>query len=500
MSSPLIIPADVTFEQTPEGLRLENEGDIELHRSLGRLASLRGVAVMLGAAEWEADAIVSGTLRAGGPITARVVQVGDHFTSRDAADGSVRVTELFEVSGSGDVAGGLRGGNARVGGNLRAGTVELDGLEVGGDLDVDGDLHVNRLHVGGAIHVGGNTVLGGDLEFDVLDLPGTVHLRGDLHGKLLRGDVIHLEGAAVNVRGIQARTRLVLGACKLTVDAIVAPEVVASAQTSGRASVIETRSELGRLQVKGCLSLADYAEMFGSPESFLAERGLVALDGAPVAAAAAPEVHVAAPAEAPAVEAEPATIEPEPAPVEPEPAPVEAAAPAVSEAEATAADPLEAGEAGEEEAQAAEDAADVVSVNVGRPVIAEPEPAPVVEAVVTEESVPDYAPIVVESIPMAVAADPLAADDPMAAAAEHPMHPQLASTVQRIVDCYQDAELPPAVDRLRTLVDERRYSDVRAEITNIWSELLKYHQKKGIRIHHQVTTTFNSVNSLVKKM
>ena len=80
------------------------------------------------------------------------------------------------------------------------------------------------------------------------------------------------------------------------------------------------------------------------------------------------------------------------------------------------------------------------------------------------------------------------------------MHDQLAHTVQRIVDCYAEAELPPAVERLRALVESRSYAEVRAEITNIWSELLKYHQKKGIRIHHQVTTTFNAVNSLVKKM
>jgi hypothetical protein len=110
------------------------------------------------------------------------------------------------------------------------------------------------------------------------------------------------------------------------------------------------------------------------------------------------------------------------------------------------------------------------------------------------------APVVVESAPAAPAAEPIPTDDPLAGAAEHPMHAQLAQTVSRIVDCYADAELPPAVERLRSLVEARSYSVVRAEITNIWSDLLKYHQKKGIRIHHQVTTTFNAVNSLVKKM
>ena len=95
-------------------------------------------------------------------------------------------------------------------------------------------------------------------------------------------------------------------------------------------------------------------------------------------------------------------------------------------------------------------------------------------------------------------------DEPAGPAAsnvpEHPLHPQLMDAVSKILECYGGAEVPPAVIHLRTLIDTHEYDQVRAEITTIWSDLLKFHQKKGMRIQHQVTTTFNTINSLVKKM
>ena len=81
-----------------------------------------------------------------------------------------------------------------------------------------------------------------------------------------------------------------------------------------------------------------------------------------------------------------------------------------------------------------------------------------------------------------------------------PLHGQLVEAVSKVVDAYVDSELPPAVERLKSMVDGRAYDRIRAEITQIWSELLKFHQKKGMRLPHQVTPTFNVINSLVKKM
>lgn len=523
MPTPLVVPAGVVFEITDSGVRIENEGAVELHTDFGGRRILRlssGEGVMLGAPDNQVDELV-----AAGPVMVRGRLHGGNVSTDGDLEADELVVEELRVGGSARVAGALRATSADVAGSVSAGSVRATTLRVGGDLRVDHDLGATTLEVGGVIEVGGN------LTFDVLDLPGTVRLAGDLQGRTLRADVIELTGSSINVRGIQARTRVVIGAARLTIDAVIAPEVVIDRGSSGRVTVVESLNELGQVPFKGGFRLADYAEMFGDPAAFLAERGLLALGAAPAPSAAAE------PAVAPAAEAEPAA---EPEPVDAEPVSVEAeAVEAVSmEAASPADDALEAGEASEEdEAQAqanVESTDDVVSVNVGRPAPAAVEPDPwspsvssaeadpppavepepeataevqpeaTVEAEPEAQVEPEGPPVIiepsVEPVAPAPEPEPIAADDPLAAAVEHPMHPQLASTVQRIVDCYQDAELPPAVDRLRSLVDERRYTDIRAEITNIWSELLKYHQKKGIRIHHQVTTTFNSVNSLVKKM
>lgn len=83
---------------------------------------------------------------------------------------------------------------------------------------------------------------------------------------------------------------------------------------------------------------------------------------------------------------------------------------------------------------------------------------------------------------------------------EDPIHGQMQDTINRIVTCYVHSEMPPAVSRLKDLVDARDYTRIRADITDIWNQLLKFHQKRGMRIQPQVTTTFNTINSLVRKL
>ena len=47
---------------------------------------------------------------------------------------------------------------------------------------------------------------------------------------------------------------------------------------------------------------------------------------------------------------------------------------------------------------------------------------------------------------------------------------------------------------------EGQLTDEVTDITNIWHQLLKFHQKRGLRIQPQVTTTFNTINTLVRKI
>jgi hypothetical protein len=79
------------------------------------------------------------------------------------------------------------------------------------------------------------------------------------------------------------------------------------------------------------------------------------------------------------------------------------------------------------------------------------------------------------------------------------IHQEIVDTVARIEACYADTELPPAVMRLQGLVADRDYQAIRTSITEIWNELIKFHQQRGMRIQPQVTTTFNTINSIVRR-
>jgi hypothetical protein len=302
-------------------------------------------------------------------------------------------------------------------------------LQAAGSISVHGDVEAAELRAGGDVTIAGS-LAGGDV-----DAGGGVSVEGTVVAGTIRGDAVQLPGASIQARGIQGRTSVELGGGKAQVDAVIAPTVTIPPRTIGRVTIVESQNDIGALAIKGAFRLTDYAEMFGDPGPYLAERGLSALGDAPRPA----------PPSAP-----PPRVEPPQAPplAGPRVEPVAPDAPA----------------------------AIVVPPPTMREVIELPKASPPVE----EPEVVD-----VQETPLPPA---------------HPMHGQLMDAVAKIVEAYAGTELPPAVERLRGMADTREYERIRGEITNIWSELLKFHQKKGLRIQHQVTTTFNAVNALVKKM
>ncbi|GDX82135.1 hypothetical protein LBMAG42_39460 [Deltaproteobacteria bacterium] len=504
MPQPFVVPEGVVFLIEEDGVTIENLGDVVLHtdfggRMLKRIVSTEGnIELHSGARAGSLEA--AGDVRVDGDLQAEAVSSGGALR----VGGSARVAQVRAAAV--DVGGNFGGGNHQIGGNVTvARDLEASSLHAGGNVVVGSAAAVGNLHTGGNLEIGGNA------ELATLHISGSASFGGNVNAGTIRADVVEIGGGNVTARGIQGTTRVTVGAAKLTVDAILAPEVNLDARTSGRVTVVESNNEPGASAIKGGFRLVDYAEMFGSADSFLAERGLSALGAAPASATPVAPRHQPAeetmdPASIEAAEAAERTHEPgAAAAAEPAWEPAVAPPPEPVWEPAVSAPP----EAAWEPAVSAPEPAWEPAVSAPEPQ-AEPEPAqqPAWEPIVVAapEAAPEPAPEPrVEPVVIAIAApepvvEPMAAADPLSAAVEHPMHQQLASTVQRIADCYADTELPPAVDRLRTLVDSRAYPEVRAEITNIWSELLKYHQKKGIRIHHQVTTTFNSVNSLVKKM
>ena len=79
------------------------------------------------------------------------------------------------------------------------------------------------------------------------------------------------------------------------------------------------------------------------------------------------------------------------------------------------------------------------------------------------------------------------------------LHERLSDALGRIISCYEGTDLPPAVTELQELVEQRDYDALRANITEVWNGLLGFHQKRGIRPHHQVTHAFNVIHGLVQE-
>ncbi len=74
---------------------------------------------------------------------------------------------------------------------------------------------------------------------------------------------------------------------------------------------------------------------------------------------------------------------------------------------------------------------------------------------------------------------------------------RLDDAMRKIVKAYE-GELPAPVEPLRSLVDARNYAGIRDTIGTVWDQLLAWHQKKGVRPHHQVTHAFNLIHGAVQ--
>jgi cytoskeletal protein CcmA (bactofilin family) len=318
------------------------------------------------------------------------------------------------------------------------------------DLKFDGDVTISttlgrrfgRIEVGGDLTVQLSTSLTGTVRCG-----GTLSVNGDIDAEHVHAREISLGRQNVKCRTLSADQRITLGAGTIVADVIIAPEIVMDPKAQGRVTVIESQNERGATKIKGGFGLADYEDMFGNADEFLAQRGLRRLDaGGPLASGSAPK-----PTSPPTRSRAPtpvttSTVVPDDATqritrAAPAPAPPrKAAAPAIDE-----------------------DTEDPVSVSFDD----------------------------LEPVETAAAAD--------AATNRNDVHQRLVDALGRITACYEGTDLPPAVHELQELVKGKDYDALRQNITEVWNGLLGFHQKRGIRPHHQVTHAFNVINNLVQQ-
>lgn len=524
-SEAFVIPAGLVVSQGQDGLSIEHEGDIILHGTMGM--ALKQVRSTGGNVELHVDADL-GEVSAAGHVVVGGALIVDHLKG-----------ERVEVRGGVQA----RAIDAGTGGALIDGDAQVEQLSAKGDVTVNGNVKATSLstsagslHLNGAVEAdtistAGDLNASGAVTADAVTASGAIRATHGVTARILDGDSVELAGEDLQISVVRAASSISVGSGAIRSDILIAPTVTLAADTTGKITVVESHNELSASAVKGCLSLADLEEFGLDAGAFLEKHGLRPLgdagnDGA-AAGESADQPEEAAPEDEQADTDSGVTVElddtaeleaEDSAPGDEVIVAVEAALSdeesdtgdtddlnieiALSEVDSTdidnATDDLSAVDLGEPATVSVSvsisddedllgdfelDGADLeIDLDAMEP-LEEPSIVQLGEAGEVEDGVEELFGLSIE--------DGEEEDD---------IYGQMVETVERIESCYEGAELPPMITLLSEMVEARNYEGIRNDITNIWNQLLKFHQKRGLRIQPQVTTTFNTINKIVREI
>lgn len=101
------------------------------------------------------------------------------------------------------------------------------------------------------------------LSLDRIAAPsGTVTIRGPITVHSIYAQKVHFVEGQLSVRSLVAESTIQLDGEHLQADMVVAPQVGLNKDTKGRATVIQSKNELGATQLKGGFRMDDYLELF----------------------------------------------------------------------------------------------------------------------------------------------------------------------------------------------------------------------------------------------
>jgi len=492
-SEAFVIPAGLIVSQGQDGLSIEHSGDIILHGTMGM--ALKQIRSTGGNVELHVDADLAEVSAAGHVIVGGALIVDTLKGERVEVRGGVQARSIDAGDG-----GALIDGDALVEQLSASGDVTVNGNVKATDLKTTaGSLHLNGAVEAKTISTAGNLHASGPVTADAVHADGTIAANHGVTARTLSGGTVELAGENLNISVVRAQESISVGAGAIRSDILIAPSVTLSADTTGKVTVVESHNNLSASAVKGCLSLTDLEEFGLDAQGFLDKHGIKPLGepgGAPEPEVAEPEPDVVASIDEDETEDEEEDDEEEP---EPE-APAEDNLAPIATAEADGEDTLsveldisEDGLAeldgdsllGEFELDEPNEPIDLDGLGELEPI----EQASVEvelelgEASSTDESVEELFGLTIEE------------EDE-----EDEVYTQMVETIARIESCYEDSELPPMITLLSEMVEARNYEGIRNDITNIWNQLLKFHQKRGLRIQPQVTTTFNTINKIVREI
>jgi hypothetical protein len=343
--------------------------------------------------------------------------------------------------------------------------IQLDGEQMHVAYDGDIEIAVDLGWRFASLRAGGDLRLHLPIVHGDLIATGAVEVSGDIDSDgVIRGREVIIGQQNVRCRVITAEERITIGAANVTAEVILAPEIHIDPGAQGRVTVIESYNSREATKIKGGFSLADYEDMFGNSQDFLAQRGLNALPG--------PRPRSERPPASPRHEAQ-WDLTPSPTPDR-----------TVTQVATPRGGPPNRGPFETNDAPA--------SGGIHRPATppasrADPWAAPA-PARGPEEDVEDPMSMSIEDIDAAGRKK----------RAEDELQVRLTEALERILACYTTGDVPASVQHLRAYVEQRDYAGLRQNMTEVWNGLLSFHQQRGIRPHHQVTHAFNVIHGLVQ--
>ena len=304
-------------------------------------------------------------------------------------------------------------------------------------------------------------------------LTGTIRLEGSVFAERVEGDVVEIVGRKFQTRSVRGGKQIVVGPTNITADILMAPHIDINPKATGRVPVIESHNTLGATAIKGGFSVEEYDELIGDSSTFLAERGLTALEPSPDGGSADEEEDED--------DEEPSDF--------------------VIEAHSADEEHTVSVEAVEEEWEEGVEDPDThpgsaVPLAEHSEAVDELEEETLFDGISQEEARPMPAIVHIPQDQSKEIEEPDVSEDEEGQ--QDPLHQRLVEAMAGLDACYEESQAPPVLEELKLLIELSDYDQIRKKLPHIWNELVKYHREKGIRIRRQVTTTFNNVMSLVK--
>ena len=406
----------------------------------------------------------------------------------------------------------------------------------------------------GTIRSGGDVTVV-DATVGRIEAEGAVVLQGQVKVHSVVARSIAVPSGKLKVKVLQASEDIELSAARVEADVVVGATVRIDGSVKGRATAISSGNALGPHQLKGGFSLQEFVDLVPNGAEMLESYGIevpeeveeIEDDGPTSEPEVEPELDSAATSDVESAGDEPVRTEELEAPTEDEEDTGVAAAPfleddaAISAEEATMNEEADADE--EETAVQAQPEMEPSYEAIPAIVIEDDEDLESLEAVAEEIEVADDLPAraldpiedpaeedaaeedpaeedpaeedaVEESLPTR-AEDPLPAADLEAALQAMDSPPEevasnippeweeAAETIRNAlgeIRMAYDADAPPPVSTLATLVDQGDLGALKTGINSIWSDLLKHHQRSKAYIPNTVTHMFQQIQVELRKL